>query len=101
MVGMVGYTYQVLAGLSDVQVKFMNSAGPEERDRLLLQVSLALREKSATLRHDVFLFFGIRRHGKKVPACDFSQSFFFNESQELATRVQRVLRLSSFPVLLL
>eukprot|EP00904_Undaria_pinnatifida_P006172 jgi/Undpi1/2685/HiC_scaffold_13.g06063.m1 len=27
----------VLAGLSDVQVKFMNSAGPDERDRLLLQ----------------------------------------------------------------
>lgn len=34
--GMVGK--QVLAGLSDVQLKFINSAGPEERDRLLVQV---------------------------------------------------------------
>lgn len=36
---------QVLAGLSDVQVKFMNSAGPDERDRLLLQVCAPKKAK--------------------------------------------------------
>ena len=35
---------QVLAGLSDVQLKFINSAGPEERDRLLLQVGYCAKK---------------------------------------------------------
>lgn len=49
---------QVLAGLSDVQLKFINSAGPEERDRLLLQVwYCATKKRYAPTRVDIYTWY--------------------------------------------